>query len=316
MSASPSQSDASSHAVGDDEDMSAHEVDISSQSSASSSSQASIYNPMEDLEGMSYSQEDTVRAFRDYYAFLAKMYVDESLIINPPSGGWPSITKERYRGMGKTDVVIELLRHLPYLDEFSGDFLAVQTAPYTTFWNFVLGCNGSGKEAESTKLYTEGPQFTDSIPAHVIGLSSGENDPLLFLLDTQFGVIYWIEAPGYVKDNDGSNPSFISPISNDPYDWAPEHEADWRHEPCWSVADFFTLLKQLCLQLKHVPLKPQQVVYVWASPSSWYMSLVPPVQDVYRQHGWPDVDNFRKEKCQAAIKALLAAREEAEDARE
>ncbi|KAI6778096.1 uncharacterized protein J7T54_001516 [Emericellopsis cladophorae] len=200
MSASSSQSHASSHATENDENM----VDIRSQSSASSLSEAT-YNPLEDLEGMSYSQEDTVRAFGDYYAFLAKMYVGESLILNPPSGGWPSITKERYRNMRKTDTVIELLRHLPYLSEYSGDFLATQTVPYSTFWNFDRGCAGSksNDEPESTKLYTEGPEFSDAIPAHVIGFCSSENDPLIFLLDTQFGVIYWLEAPGYVKLRNG-----------------------------------------------------------------------------------------------------------------
>ena len=107
--------------------------------------------------------------------------------------------------MGKTDTVIELLRHLPYLNEYSGDILAVQTAPYSTFWNFNLGSQALGDEGDRTKTYTEGPEFMDSVPAHVVGLSSGENDPLLFLLDTQLGAVYWLEAPGYVKDNDGSN---------------------------------------------------------------------------------------------------------------
>lgn len=51
----------------------------------------------------------------DYYQFLTKMpFLEPSDILYPPPEGWPQITKERLAK--KSDEVIELLRHLPYVD--------------------------------------------------------------------------------------------------------------------------------------------------------------------------------------------------------
>jgi len=43
------------------------------------------------------------------------MYLRESDVIEPPEGGWPNITTDSLQDLGKTDEVISLLRHLPYI---------------------------------------------------------------------------------------------------------------------------------------------------------------------------------------------------------
>ncbi|KAG9255434.1 uncharacterized protein F5Z01DRAFT_53229 [Emericellopsis atlantica] len=293
-----------SDVAGNVEDISAHEGDVSSQSSVSSQSEAS-FDPMEDFEGISYSQEATTRAFRDYYAFLAKMYVDESCIAEPPPDGWPSITSERYRGMGKTDTVVELLRHLPYLVEKTPGLRDIEAISYCHFYNFERGAPRSDDEGDIAKVLTETHEWEDFFPPHVFGFCSGENDPDVLLLDTQLGLVYWLEAPGYIKFNDGSNPSFISPIFNNPSEWAPASEQEWREEPCWSIPDFFEMLKQQFIQLQFIPLNPQEIV----EPKFSHR-----VEEIYRQFGWPDLEKYRKEECQAAVRAFLVAREETEQA--
>ncbi len=70
---------------------------------------------MPKLSEVRHSREAAVAAASEYFGFLAKMYLDESNILRPPEGGWPEITVDRLKGLGKTDEVVMLLRHLPYL---------------------------------------------------------------------------------------------------------------------------------------------------------------------------------------------------------
>lgn len=59
----------------------------------------------------------SVDAVRKYSAFLADDLgaVSSNCIVQPPEGGWPSITQDSLAGLEKTATVIELLRHLPYI---------------------------------------------------------------------------------------------------------------------------------------------------------------------------------------------------------
>src|SRR5437868_6411977 len=70
---------------------------------------------MPPLSEISYSREACIAAVREYYAFLAKMYLNESDVIEPPEGGWPSIPTETFQGLAKSDELIPLLHNLPYL---------------------------------------------------------------------------------------------------------------------------------------------------------------------------------------------------------
>lgn len=64
-----------------------------------------------------YSQDATVAALLAYYREVVKQpYLDETALQVAPAGGWLSIDEARLRKYGKNDTVIELLRHLPYLD--------------------------------------------------------------------------------------------------------------------------------------------------------------------------------------------------------
>lgn len=67
------------------------------------------------VRDISYSCEATVAAIRDYYRSLVSMYLDETNVLEPPEGGWPSIPPNGWGNFGKTDEAIALLRELPYL---------------------------------------------------------------------------------------------------------------------------------------------------------------------------------------------------------
>lgn len=63
-----------------------------------------------------YSQDVCVAAITSLYESLP--HIAPSDIRYPPSSGWPEITQESLQAIGlrKTDQVVELLRHLPYLN--------------------------------------------------------------------------------------------------------------------------------------------------------------------------------------------------------
>jgi hypothetical protein len=63
-----------------------------------------------------YTRDEYVTIITDFYVFLTKFYISSSALKCPPPGGWPNITPETTRGFGKAPIVIDLIKHLPYID--------------------------------------------------------------------------------------------------------------------------------------------------------------------------------------------------------
>ena len=53
----------------------------------------------------------------DYYTFLTTFYMPSSALKHPPPGGWPNISADATKSLDKSPVVIEVMKHLPYIDE-------------------------------------------------------------------------------------------------------------------------------------------------------------------------------------------------------
>jgi len=64
------------------------------------------------------SWEPVTDAVREFYNFLANDLgaIPSECVVDAPEDGWPSITQSSLAGLEKTDKVIELLRHLPYIN--------------------------------------------------------------------------------------------------------------------------------------------------------------------------------------------------------
>jgi hypothetical protein len=89
-------------------------------------------------------------------------------------------------------------------------------------------------------------------------------------------------------------------IQDDAYDYAPVNEADWRDEGiAWAIPDFFENLKDQFRQLVFVPICPCEVY--WADN----IDNVGELQAIYREHGWPDLDRYRKKDCMKAVRAWV-----------
>jgi hypothetical protein len=63
-----------------------------------------------------YTRDEYVAIITDFYVFLTKFYISSSALKCPPPGGWPNITPETTKGFGKAPIVIDLIKHLPYID--------------------------------------------------------------------------------------------------------------------------------------------------------------------------------------------------------
>ena len=138
---------------------------------------------MPELSEIGFSQEACVAAVRDYYRFLAQMYLDESAVIEPPEGGWPEITADSLQNLGKNDAVISLLRHLPYIRDACDDNQP-QGTPWCEFANWralsLSHANNDPEDSDYLKVMMEGP-LCDDIPPHVVTLTNRPQNRMMFL---------------------------------------------------------------------------------------------------------------------------------------
>jgi hypothetical protein len=258
---------------------------------------------MPHLSEITYSREGTIAAVRDYYQFLTKLYLPESSVLEPPPSGWPNITSESLRPLGKTEEVVALLRHLPYISRAGG--LQLQGAPHCYFadhhatqFSFL---SENEENVRDFKLVTEGLDY-GSVPAHVVGLTSGGRDNPLFLLDTALGIVHWVECP----DGPMHQPS-REKVLDQADTYAPENEEGWRsNAPAWAISDFFEVLKDEFRSLNFLPTNEKDVMDTYTTYGDDEESgLIPMVQRIYREHRWPDLDTYRKDECLTALRRAL-----------
>ncbi|KAG9696265.1 hypothetical protein KCU95_g4395, partial [Aureobasidium melanogenum] len=120
-----------------------------------------------------YSQHGTVEAILAFYQQLIKHpYLDESALKIPPASGWDTVDAEALRALGKTDAVIDLLRHLPYLDgRGDGYLIAFETIP-----------------VDFTETSTAMTEEVYPIPGHCVYLTEGlGREGYRLILDTERG---------------------------------------------------------------------------------------------------------------------------------
>ncbi|KAK6218947.1 hypothetical protein QIS74_06156 [Colletotrichum tabaci] len=262
---------------------------------------------MPTLEQVEYSQGATVAAVTDFYAFLTKMYLPESAVVHPPPGGWPTLASD-LGNLGKSDEVLSLLSHLPYVrqdDLYDTEIPEVTPGGRWIDWRQSgIWVREGGSDIDELRTISEGPAIMENVPEHVIGLTMSEHH--VFLLDTELGVVYWPECPGRLRNGPRC-------IEDDPYDYCDDDEdAEWRADgAAWSVADFFKMLMAQYRSLRWVPCSEYEVL---DSETETTRNPIPALQGVYRRHGWPDLQQYRKGECLEEAKAVRVATEQGDDA--
>ncbi|KAF9877886.1 hypothetical protein CkaCkLH20_04462 [Colletotrichum karsti] len=259
---------------------------------------------MPELENVGYSHEATISDIRKYYQYLVSMYLDDSMVVEPPEGGWPHITTETAKDLGKSDEVIKLLRHLPYICRPDDGRDMAQGVPGGYFADWAAEIKIAGEERNGFKIVrqlSESSSLAGKVPPHVIGLTMGARDTPIFLLDTELGVVYWYECPGEIRHD-----SEYEQIEDDPYDYAPEEEAEWRAEGGnWAIPDFFEELKAHFRELHFVPVNSREVKDIWTIFHPSEKASLEMIRGIYREHHWPDLKKFDKSKCQQALQAAF-----------
>ncbi|OAA42197.1 hypothetical protein NOR_05046 [Metarhizium rileyi] len=259
------------------------------------------------LTEVTYSRDTTVAAVRDFYQFLTQMFLDTKLIKEPPEGGWPSITPESMRGLGKTNEVISLLRHLPYIDSPSYDE-GPHVLPNCMFadWKARVeeenGFQEGSDASELARMSSEGAGNYEDVPSHVIGLTWDSRDRYSFLLDTELGIIHWVFCDYHVR-YDSCRPC----IRDCAYDYAPLNEADtFRGDAgTWAIPDFFQVLKEQYQNLSFLPQSSMRVCDAKMAEHPTDAGKNKLIEGIFHQHGWPDLQNYQKDDCMRAIRTAL-----------
>ncbi|TQN64229.1 hypothetical protein CSHISOI_11201 [Colletotrichum shisoi] len=224
---------------------------------------------MPTLEQVEYSRGATVAAVTDFYAFLTKMYLPDNL--------------------GKSDEVLSLLSHLPYVRQDDLDDTEIREVTPGGRWidwrQSGIWVREGGSHVDELRAISEGPAITEN--HHV------------FLLDTELRVVYWPECPGRLRDGPRC-------IEDDPYDYCDDDDddddddAEWRADgAAWSVADFFKVLKAPYRSLRWVPRSEYEVL---DSEAEMTRNPIPALQ------------GYRKEECLEEAKAVRVATKQEDDA--
>lgn len=267
-----------------------------------------------------YSRSECVAAIRDYYEFLAAMFMDPSFIITPPPGGWPFLNPPHLHSLRKTNAVLALMRHLPYLE----------VKPYSNLPQVLPGCCAVDWTAmpvdtnpEGALLMSQGDDdlFGGRIPSRYLGLIWMHLPKDILLLDTKYGIVHWQACPEEILASASPEPSFgdddeeyedgseadSDADSNADSDAASDEELDWG--PCWPVRDFFEMLKNQFRDLNFVPKNNHQIIDIWTTthmdghPTP--LGITELLQTIYMKHGWPDLQVYSKEECLKEVERVL-----------
>jgi len=131
---------------------------------------------------LKYDRNEVVAELTSFYELLVKMYLPSGSVKYPPVGGWPRITLERFACIKKTDTVVDLLRHIPYVQNHVSNQIYDKTSCvdyelYSTYDNPAFG-------------WAEPPEELYTVPSHVVLFANAQGrDGFDFLLDTRRGTI-------------------------------------------------------------------------------------------------------------------------------
>lgn len=213
------------------------------------------------------------------YEFLTTLYLPDDCIKRPPKGGWPSITAERLEFLGKTDAVIDLLKHIPYISQDVEEEYQIQEKCI---------CNDyTGKLFERRAIKYQARDAMEPLPGfmeekiwdkfkepqHVATLaqSASADAGYHIFFDTRDGQLAEIEfVDGNCVTYDSAKESFDS------------------------TKDSFRGLDML-------PTEPTEVIMSSGGPFS--EEQIGAIKDIFKKHGWP-TNEYHKEPCMAEVQEL------------
>jgi hypothetical protein len=133
--------------------------------------------------------DEIIDIVSNFYNFLtAHPFLPASSIKKPPSEGWPEEYREIWRKMGKSEEVVDLLAHLPYIDDANWVWFH-DTMPIN--YTSPLNLRRINDNWESKRYLFEPPE--QILPPHVFSLTNGRLYGIWVLLDVQAGMLFIIQ---------------------------------------------------------------------------------------------------------------------------
>ncbi|KAH8693506.1 hypothetical protein GQ44DRAFT_719517 [Phaeosphaeriaceae sp. PMI808] len=221
---------------------------------------------------MVYNRDVVVNCIKRHYELLVKVaYFDPAEVRYPPDEGWSDeqLTVDVLRAFGRSEEVIDLLRHLPYIKQLDGDdkdevyFETRHLSYLRDTWPFIsLSVEECQGKQLSDKLLMPRPA---DWPAGFISLTRYQH-ATWWIIDTAKGIIHpigqsYVEPP---KDE----PWLLGSVSRD-------------------IQDYFDEIYNEIEALKMVPCpKGENSWNRTIQPYTWDVGSV--VSQTLRKHGWPD----------------------------
>ena len=154
--------------------------------------------PRETRSSQTTAIQVIVEPISSFYALLSTFpYLPATDILTPPSAGWAPRNIANFRKLGKTDLVVEILKHLPYIrtdDNRKWRLGYDDTIPIT--YVEVPG-SWDGAEHRLAKLEGQADQgflwnsgiepHGQRLDKHVLALTNGSMYGAWLLLDTEAG---------------------------------------------------------------------------------------------------------------------------------
>lgn len=208
--------------------------------------------------------ERIVKAQTTFCFFLRDLYVPDEAILVPPELGWPEITKESFVLLDKSGIVINVLRHLTYINH-EGSPNPYHFRPEISLMDWRDSDNIkdiTDGNAKAVRDRTQG--YDNEVDQDTVGLAVCSEDMAIPLLSCMNG--------------------FVS--------FRDDHLT-------MSIEDYFEGIKQMFIRMEQLPEYEGNILTEDIVLEDGEMKNL---REIYRRHGWPD--NFDKAKCAAEVKEL------------
>ncbi|KAL0935700.1 uncharacterized protein CTRU02_210291 [Colletotrichum truncatum] len=234
---------------------------------------------------MAYDRDEFIRLLTDYYEFCNRIFWKATVRQAPP-GGWPSINHESIAGLAKNDTVIDLLRHLPYVDYSEQDLyfmpIILDETPIVDYRREDLQQLVRDGKIEGYVEPNNGGNPPIPPSCACIATCLGRKGYYV-VVDTDDGYVYWGDPNGQHDEPPTELNDVLDRYEGDSANY-------WRNSGVnvYRPADFFSLCKQRFRELRWVGLGQWQMSAMrmgdeWDEVDEDHLDLV----EKMRAAGWP-----------------------------
>ena len=230
-----------------------------------------------------YSPEEIVEIFTNFYTFLTTLHYNPGELVTPPPQGWPNLAPGSDLD-AKSDLALEVIRRLPYLDSSADVHYKSRLVNYSTLGrSYFVG----------KRLFAGEEVFEEDVPDQVFIFARGhESGGRSLFLDVNTGEVI-------------------------------EEMIRMERKPAQDAKAYFADLKEDYRSLKLIPIPGMDSIEAWdvderetpiteeellAQTDDWETDLdVQYLRQVYRACGWPSA--FRKDEAFDEVDSLLEKRD-------